>query len=793
MLSNYLKIAFRQLWRNRLFSLLNIVGLTVGLAVSTFIALYVWHEFHYDRFHPFADRTYRILSVATYGGDEVTFPGLQEAFGREAKRQLPEVEQAVRFSGGFGPTLLQYGSTRFKEEEIGFTDASFLSALGFTLLIGDARTALAEPGRIVLTRRLAETYFGSQNPLGKTLIYDKQYPLTVSGVLADLPTNSVFQFNALIPISSLPTLGPKHRDVYERAGFLETYLVLRPDANVPPIEQKLSKINVGIGINFTNSSSRFILEPLPALHLESRSSSSASKQTLYILLSIALAILTLAIINYVSLTTARATKRAREVGVRKAVGGLRNELMGQFYTESLLTTTLAFGLSILLLQALFPWASQALDLHMDKRVLRQGSYWGLMLAFWLSCALLAGSYPALVLSGFSPQDVLKGSVSAGRRGAGMRRFFTTVQFTASIGLLICSFVLFAQMRFLRAKRIGINRAQVVAITVEADMKGQFIGFRDAVRRWAGYDNVAATNAALFTNNIMTYFMEDKKTKKQLMVKALSVDEGFFKTLGIRWAIPPIGWGKQHVSGFVTVYNQTVVQETSMKGTVLPLQDPFLKEGIVGGVVADFHVNSLHGPVSPMQLTVWSDTSRAIVADGGYVLVKLAAQTDVPKALDQLKAIYNNLQPTTPFEYYFLDDAYNKLYAKEDQLARLFNAFTGLTLLVACLGLLGLITFNVEARTKEIGIRKVLGASVASIVALLSSEFIKLVALAIIIASPLAWYAMNRWLQDFAYKIDIDWWIFALAGGLAISIALLTISFQSIKAALTNPVKSLRTE
>ncbi len=790
MFRNYLKVAFRQLWRNRLFSLLNITGLTVGLAVSTFIALYVWHEFHYDRFHPFADRTYRILSSAKYGDSDINMIGHHESLGRMAKRQLPEVEQFVRFSGGFGPTLLQVGQNRFKEEEVGFADASILSVMGFPLLQGDAHTALAEPGRIVLTRGLAEKYFGDQNPIGETVMYDRQYPLTVSGVLDDLPTNSVIGFNALISLSSMPTLGPSRRELYERVGILETFLVLRPGTNVPLTAQKLQKVKSSV--DFVDLSAKMYLEPLPSLYLNSRSTSSGTRQTLYIFLAIALAILALAIINYISLTTARATQRAREVGVRKAVGGLRSELITQFYTESLLTTTLAFGQAIILLQALFPWANQALNLHMDARVMHQSSYWGLIGALWVSCVLLASSYPALLLSGFRPWEVLKGSMSSAQRGAGIRRVFTTVQFTASVGLLICSFVLFTQMRFLRTKSLGLNRAQVVAITIDPGMAGQFISFRNAVRQWAGSENVAATNTRLFTNNIMTYFMTAKKVKKQLMVNALSVDEHFFQTLGIRWANAPENWGKRPIINDLTVYNQTVVRETNLKGNPLAQLDPF-NEKPIGGIVNDFHVRSLHGAVSPMMLTVVSDTSRAFVANGGYLLVKLNPHTDMLQALDQLKAIYNQQKPASPFDSYFLDDAYNQLYVKEDRLARLFNAFTGLTLLVASLGLLGLMMFNVEARTKEIGVRKVLGASVTNIVGLLSKDFMRLVLIAILIASPLAWYAMTKWLEDFAYKVDIEWWMFALAGGLAIVIALLTVSFQSIKAALMNPVKSLRSE
>jgi putative ABC transport system permease protein len=512
MIRNYVKIALRQLRYNPMFSFLNILGLTVGLAVSTFIALYVWHEFHYDRHHPFADRTYRLLSVAKYGGEEFMMAGLHESFATAIKRQIPEAEEVVRLSEGFGDVVLQSDEKhRFKEEKIGVADSPALSVLGVRLLSGNPKTALSEPGRIVLTRTMAEKYFGNQYPVGKIIQYDKHYPLTVSGVLDDLPTNSVIQFNALVSLSSMPTLGTTAQSLYKSAGFLTHYLVLRPGAKISQVESKLKKVKAGI--QFVDMSASYILEAMPTLHLDSRMAPKTGRQSLYILLTVALVILALAVINYVSLTTARATKRAREVGVRKAVGGQRGELIGQFFTESFLTTTLAFVLSLAVLQALFPWANQALALHMDDQVLQQGPYWGLLLALWLGCSMLAGSYPALLLSRFRPQEVLKGTMSSGRSGASVRRVFTTVQFATSIGLLICSIVLYTQMRFLRTKNLGINRSQVVAMKVDAEMATQFPALRDDVRQWAGPENVAVSNTALFTNNISTWFMKTEKTKK----------------------------------------------------------------------------------------------------------------------------------------------------------------------------------------------------------------------------------------------------------------------------------------
>ncbi len=590
----------------------------------------------------------------------------------------------------------------------------------------------------------------------------------------------------------MPALGPFHQNIYKAAGFLTTLLIVRPDARIPLLAKKLEKVNKGL--KFMDATSKFELEPLPNLHLDSRTASKETRQSLYILLSVSLVILALAAINYISLTTARATRRAREVGVRKAIGGQRSELISQFFTESFLTTTIAFLLSLLLLQLLFPWANNVLDLKMDHRVLTQGPYWGLMFALWLGCSLLAGGYPALLLSNFRPAQVLKGTTLGRQSGSGVRQVFTTIQFTASIGLLICSLVLYSQMRYLRTRNLGINREQIVSLTIDSEMKSQFGALRDAVRQWAGPENVAVSNTALFTNRISTWFMTTQKTKKQVMLNALTVDKQFFTLLGAKWAYKPVGWDNGAVGKELTIFNQTVMKEVGIQGN--PLQQPAPFQGqqtSIDGVIADFHIHGLQGPVSPVMFSVVSDTNRSILSQNAFLMVKLKPHTDVPQAMEQLKAIYDRSHPTAPFDYYFLDDAYNRLYSSEERLMQLFNGFTILTLLVACLGLLGLMTFSIEARTKEIGVRKVLGASVPGIVSLLAKDYLKLVVLSLVIAAPMAWYAMDKWLQRFAYKIELQWWMFAAAGALALLIALLTISVQSIKAALTNPVSSLRSE
>ncbi len=793
MLTNYLKIAVRNLLNNKLFSLLNLTGLTIGLAVSSFIGMYVWHEFHYDEFQLLTDRTYRINSVGKIGDQEVNFPNFHQTYGSEIKRQVPEVEKVMRYSAGLrnGVMLQTDADHRLKEDKIGYADDQALKIMGCHMLHGDIETALSDPGKIVMTRPFAEKYFGNGNPLGKTIIFDKKYPLTVSAVVEDLPTNSVFQFDALISLPSMSALGDYEKNSYERSGFLETYLVLSPTASIITVEKKLEKIKKGI--RFVSLTDRHYLEKLSSLHLGGKNSSGDAAKQLYIFLTIAVLILVLAVINYVSLTTARATKRAREVGVRKAIGSRRGELVIQFFAESLLSTTISFILAAVLLRLTFSWCQQLFDLQMDGRVLQDKLYWILIFGLWVICSLLSGLYPALLLSGFKPQEVLKGSFGSGRSGALVRQVFTTFQFTAAVGLLICCVVLITQMRFLRTKNIGIDRSQVLAIKIDADESSRFSVIRDEVRAWAGAGNVATTQTAMFTDRIMTYFLTTQKTKKDLMVKTMIVDRSFMQMMGVKWVSKPEGWDENARGGEITVYNQTLLKEAGInKYDQTENSRPF-KEFKNDGVFRDFEVQSLHGGTPPMMLTVASDTSRELFGNGAFLLVRLNAHSDVSKSLNELKAIYNKNQPSVPFDYYFLDEAYNRLYAKEERMSRLFNGFAGLTVLVACLGLLGFITFSVEVREKEIGVRKVLGASVKSVVFLLSKDFVKLMVLAILIASPVAYYFMNKWLQNFAHKIEISWWMFALSGLSAVVIALITISFQSVRAALSDPVKALRNE
>jgi len=796
MLRNYFKISFRNLWKHRLFSLINLTGLAVGLAVSLFIAYYVWHEFHYDQFHPYSNRTYRIGQSSKFAGNEMFMTGMPASFGNRLKQQVPEVENVVRLATFRDKVLKSDYEHRFKEKDILFADASFLDVFGFRLVAGNRQTALANPGSILLTESLARKYFGGQNPVGKTIIYDLRHPMTVTGVVADPPSHTAFRFRALVSFLTIPTLGDQPKYMYEEGGFADTYLVLKPGASVNAVVKKLKAVSATLP--FRIGDARYFLDAVPQMHLYSQMDKTGSaRQYLYVFMSIALIILVLAVANYVSLTTARATQRAKEVGVRKVVGGRRRELITQFYLESVLTTVLAFGLALLLFRTTLPLLSSGLELGLDETLLADWRFWAVMLGVWVLCTGLAGSYPAVLLSRFSPQEVLKSSsrLDSARSGAFVRRFFTVFQFSASIALLICSLVLYRQMHYLQNKNLGIQKDQVAAIAVDASMGGQLGAFRDEVRQQVGAGNVALGTSPLFTMNIATYFIDIKDTKKQIPLQVLTVDKDFLPTLNIRWKHAPLN----DEDALANQAHRTLLNETAVRmigldrnpvGEKLPFN--FGPDEQVDGVVKDFAMGSLRSTVSPLMITVKSDTSQDF-KKGCYLYVRFQPQTPMAEKMASIGAIYNRYQRDIPFDYYFLDDAYNQLYKTEIRMARLIGLFTGLTMLVACLGLLGLIVFMVEARTKEIGIRKVLGASVVSIVALLSTDFLKLVLLAVLIASPIAWYFMHQWLQDFAYKIDLDWSIFGLAALSTLVIAFLTVSFQSVKAALANPVKSLKRE
>jgi putative ABC transport system permease protein len=798
MLRNYFTIAWRNLWRHKVYGFVNLAGLASGMAVSILILLFVAHELTYDRFHTQADRIFRIIAKINYGDNMAQAMGMSARFGPAVQQAVPEVQGVVRLREARRSVIKTDPQHRFFEDKFIFADSSLFTVFSFALKQGDIHTALSRPGTVVITERMAQKYFGNENPIGKTLTYDNQHTFEITGLAQNPPSNSTLDFDFVGSFASLAQVekgensfisdddGIPFLQNHLGTGSYVTYFQLNASTSAVKAEQSILKFLQQT--NNHNPNEQYSLVPLLGSHLENTFGRSSEVLPVYISLGIALAIMLLALLNYMSLTTARSTKRAKEVGVRKVMGASRSELAAQFYGESVFTCLLAFGLALGLVQVLQPVFYNLLDLRIDTGFLYSPVALGTLAGLLVLCALLAGSYPALLLSRFSPVAVLKGKLGINQGGAWVRRAFTVFQFAVSVGLIIGSLVVQQQLNFVRNRQLGFYKEQVMVVPLDASVGRRTSTLKNEIRRQTGVHQVAAASSPLFEGYSM-FFTKTPRTNEDVMLSYIQVDESFLPTLELAWKIPP-----RDLSGIATA-NRILINEAAAKKLHIaktPIGE-FLKLGTsneIVGVLKDFNFTPLHKEVEPLFLSVVKDTATMA---GGCLYIRLDPKANIPEKVAAIGKIFKKYQTEKPFEYTFLDDSFNALYKAEDRLAKLFTAFTGFAIFIAGLGLFGLVTFMAETRTKEIGIRKVLGASAGSIVALLSRDFFRLVLLANLIAWPLAWWVMHRWLENYSYRITISWWLFAAAGVGALLVAVLTISFQAIKVALANPVKALREE
>lgn len=801
MLQNYFKIAFRSLWRNGLYSLINIGGLSVGLAVSLLILLYVLHEKTYDRFHKNADGLFRVYAKMNYGGQAIQMDHMSARFGPAVREANPNVLDVVRISSPRSRVVIKTGPNRkYFEPNFILADPSFLTVFSFPLVTGNPATALTRPMTVLLTEHTAERYFGRDNPIGKTITLNNKLLFEVTGVLKNPPSNSTIQFDFVASLKSDPAVERLHDGVITddqislnsqqvSAGSYLTYFLLKSLQDTARISRTIPALVKASGV--TDDNTTYIVDPLTSVHLGMNFGGVDNSRYLTIFMGIAGLILLLALINYMSLTTARATKRALEVGVRKVMGANRRELAGQFYGESVLITLLSFGLALVLMTLLRPFFYNLLQLTIDSEFVFSPTFMGMALALLVICVLASGSYPALLLSSFSPVAVLKGNQAVGR-GTQVRRGFTVFQFAVSIGLIICSVLIYRQAQHLQNRNLGLHKDRVLVVPMDASLANQYRAFRQELRQLPGVERVAAASSGLYKDGTSIFFAKSPKTKKDINLHFLSIDDQFAETLRIPWKIKPDP--ARLTQKGTMVINETAARQLAIADKPLGQQVKLgSNDHEIVGVMRNFFFTQINNSNEALALMVSSDTARAMAETGGSLYIRILPGADLPQLVSRVGETCRQMGAESPFEYYFLDDSFNALYKSETRLSTIFGVFTGFALLIACLGLFGLAAFIAESRTKEIGVRKVLGASISSIVTLLSKDFLKLVLMAIMIASPIAWYVMDRWLQDFAYRIDIEWWVFVVAGLLAIGIALLTVSFQSIRAALMNPVRSLRSE
>lgn len=793
MIRNYIKIAFRNLWRRKVFSLINIMGLAIGMTACFLIYLYVTFELSYDSFHSKSDRIYRIVADIKTPTEVINGNRPSWAVPPNIKDEFPEVESFVRIGGD--NMLVRKDDTRFQEGEVLWADSTIFRVFDFALLSGDPASVLKEPNSIVLSETAAKKYFGKADPIGQTLlITDDAVPAKVTGVMKDLPENSQIKGDMILSLTTIIKQWDPDLDSSWGSYGASAYLLLSPGTNAKVLERKfpafLEERN-GTQMRKSQMYPTLLLEPLRDVYL--RSTRDGHKKgninNVYIFSIVAVFILLIACFNFINLTTARSAERAREVGIRKVVGAEKTQLTRQFIGESIIICLIAFLLSVLFSCIFLPLFNQLAGKTISDGIFGNTGYLGILLLMAVGIGALAGVYPALVLSSFKPVIVLKGKFLAGGSGMLLRKVLVVSQFTISIGLIVATIIVYDQMSYMRNQELGFSKDQIMIMDTYGDRSKQ--AFRDALAQIPAVKSAAMSASVPGSGNSSAY-SEIENVKGDLQVANLDlyfVDFDYIKLFGIKMVA-----GRPFSRDFSTDSTQAmIVNEAAVKmfGYSSPEQaigkrfKQWGREGKIIGVMKDFHFRSLQQPIKPL-------TMRIEPRNSSLVAVNVSA-VNLPSTIAAIESKWKELIPTRPFSYYFLDEFFDRQYRSEERFGKLFLNFAILAILISCLGLLGLASYSTVQRTKEIGIRKVMGASVSNIVGLLSRDFLKLVAIAALIAFPVAWYVMNEWLQDFAYRTGVSWWTFFMAGMLAALIALFTISFQAIRAAIANPIKSLRSE
>jgi putative ABC transport system permease protein len=812
MFKNFLKVACRNLIRNKGFSAINIAGLTLGLTACLLIGLFVWDEKQYDQFLPDADQVYRVYNERTDNEGVSNTPRTPPMFATTLQRQFPEVEKAMRMMDLQSKNLFEAGDKKIYEEGGLAAEPTFFDIFPLSFKYGSARKVLDDPNSVVLTDALAVKYFGHTDPVGKQLIIDKE-PFLVKGVLKNTTDKFHLRLNYIIPVAHVLTAAKIPAKRMESWGWSQfyTYVKLKKGAQSAPLlakfrdvirEKALPELKQG------GSTYMPYLQPLKDVHLHSsdfKMDIAVKGNITYVkaLTIIAVFILLIACFNFVNLATAKSLQRAKEVGVRKSIGASRKQLVLQYTGEAVLLLLISVLISLTLVTLFLPSLNHFTDKHIGTADLYNPVFLSVLLVSTLAVGVAAGFYPAWILSGFQPAKVLK-SAPAGSGKPGqipwLRHGLVVIQFTLSTLLIISAIIVFRQVNYLHNKDLGLNKEQILFFPMHDDnMFKNYAAFKNELTKSPGVSSASIGYG--FPGDIFAgddIIVPHGNEQKTFPVTQLLVDDDYVKTLGLQ-----IVAGRDFSKDITTdkdeafIINETAVKElgygTPEKALGQPLQwkvwdsktPDSLKKGRIIGIVKDFHYKSLYDKLTAAVLQIYPPAYWKVA-----VKMKTA---NLANTVADVKNAWNKYSPDFPIEYKFLDDNFDQMYRAEDKLRSLLYLFTGIAIFVGCLGLLGLAAFAAQRRTKEIGIRKVLGASMQRLVLMLSTDFLKLVVIALVIASPIAWYFMNKWLQDFAYRINIDWWIFAVAGLLSMLIAFLTVGFQAVKGAKANPVKSLRSE
>lgn len=785
MIQNYIKTAWRNLVKNKFYSVINIAGLTLGLAIGILILLWVQDELSFDSFHKNAANIYRLEISGGTGKSKQIFTAGVAPIGPLSKQQLPEVTEQVRLTGNGFYSLYKYGDKVFGDEYAMFADPSFFSVFDFPLIKGNNARPFVDDNSVVITETTAEKFFGNTDPIGKVIVADDKQNLTVSGVIADFPKNSSMRYDMLMPMSfNLKAMLKQGMDMSNNFGYLDydTYLVLKPGTSLKTLATQIRQIHLNHKPDDTDA--EYLLLPLAKMHLYNADMTDKGISTIRMFIGIALLILVIACINYVNLSTARSMLRSKEISMRKIVGAGKAQLFLQFIIETALLFSLAAVLALGLIYVLMPLFNQVAG---KQLVLNLADYhiW-MVIAVAITATLIASSiYPAILLSSFEPLKALKGKISAGVGDVMFRKILVVTQFAFSILLIIGTIVITSQLNYIRSKNLGFDKTDVISVWMR-DMDKHYDAVKAELLKSPGVLDVTRSNQNIvrfqgFTGSVD---WDGKDPKDNVIMHPIVVDKNLISFFKMKLVSGASFTGSVNDTAHF-ILNEAAIKQMGIKD---PVGKRFTMQGNKGtiiGVVKDFHYASMKEKIAP-----------AIFWYAPRYMNKLYIKTtrrDAPKALAAAEKQFKTYNGQYPFGYAFLDDVFNGLYQSEQQEGTLFTYFASIAIAISCLGLLGLAAYTAQVRTREIGVRKVLGASVAGITAMLSFDFIKLVIIAIVIASPVAWYAMNKWLQDFAYRVDMQWWVFAVAGLMAIIIAFATISYQAIKTALMNPVTSLRSE
>lgn len=800
MFRNYFVTAYRNILRHKVFSFINISGLALGITACLLIGLFVYDEYKFDQFIPGGDRVYRVYYEIT--GDEGTdYIGTTPAmFATTLEQNFPEVENTLRVMELRSKLLFEKGNKKMYEEKGVFADSTFFDLFPLSFTHGSAAGALLEPASIVISEDMAERYFGKENPVGEVIQMNK-YPLKVTGVFQDNPRFHL-SINFILPLAA----GVPQEQLQNWTTYAyNSYARLKEGANVNDLETKFQTYTAP----FLKSEGPVFLprfQPLNEIHLQSfdfKHDMAQKGNITYVraLSIIAIFILLIACFNFVNLATAKSLQRAKEVGVRKAIGASRKQLVLQFLGETILLTSVSVIFSAALTSLFLPVLNEFTGKQMTFNVFSDPSLAVLLFIMTLVVGILAGFYPALILSGFQPIKVLKGgSVSEVSPGSipWLRQGLVVAQFSISVLLIISAIIVITQVNFLHNKDLGFNKEEIMFFPMRGEnMQTNYETFKNELLKSPHISSVSigyGFPGDMFGDGLVTAPV--KGEQKKIKATQLMVDTDYIKTLGIQ-LVAGRDFSKEIKTDRDEAYiiNETTVRELGFKTPEQALgqtlmwntwRDPDLvKTGQVVGVVKDFHYKSLYDKVEPTVLQIYPEA---------YSKVAVKMETaDVANTIVHVKNVWDKFSPDYPIEYNFLDENFDQMYKAEDKLKSLLWIFTGITIFVSCLGLFGLAAYAAERRRKEIGIRKILGASVRAIVLLLSKDFLKMIVIALLIASPVAWYFMHQWLQDFAYRIDIGWWVFGVAGAAVIIVALLTVCFQALKAATANPVNNLRIE